>query len=50
MHDQDGIKREQASASAQGHKYSPAITAASNAIKDDYAAIKKLHDQAHAKV
>jgi len=45
-HDQDGIKREQASASAKGRKYSPGITAASNAIKDDYAAIKKIREQA----
>jgi hypothetical protein len=45
-HDQNVFKREETSASSKGRKYTPGVTAASTAIKLDYAAIKKLHDQA----
>jgi hypothetical protein len=45
-HDQDVFKREETSATAKGRKYTPGISAASNSIRADYAAIKKIHDQA----
>ena len=45
-HDQNVFKREETSASAKGKKYTPGITAASDSIRQDYAAIKKIHDQA----
>jgi hypothetical protein len=44
--DQDAFKREETSAASKGKKYTPGVTAASNLIKQDYAAIQKLHDQA----
>jgi hypothetical protein len=45
--DQAAVAAAQKVAAAQGRKYTPAVTAASLAVKADYAAIQKLHGQSN---